>query len=129
MQRVSCESSMYKACASLGQMQTGSCATSAPMPAVAANSWLDCSHVHICKLSCQLLGMQVAFTGSTAVGKQILVAAAATMKDVTLECGGKSPLIVFADANIDEASPFLLPVCLVYVHLFLYLSVYVSLSL
>lgn len=73
--------------------------------------------------------MQVAFTGSTAVGKQILVAAAATMKDVTLECGGKSPLIVFADANIDEASPFLLPVCLVYMHLFLYLSVYVSLSL
>lgn len=46
---------------------------------------------------------KVAFTGSTAVGKQILVAAAATMKDVTLECGGKSPLIVFADANIDEA--------------------------
>ncbi len=46
--------------------------------------------------------LQVAFTGSTAVGKQILAEAAATMKHVSVECGGKSPLIICADANIDE---------------------------
>ncbi len=48
--------------------------------------------------------MQVAFTGSTAVGKQILTDAASTMKHVTLECGGKCSLIVCADANINEVS-------------------------
>ena len=48
--------------------------------------------------------MQVAFTGSSAVGKQILAAAAATMKHVSVECGGKCPLIVCADANVDEVS-------------------------
>jgi len=48
--------------------------------------------------------MQVAFTGSTMVGKQILTDAASNMKHVTLECGGKCSLIVCADANIDEVS-------------------------
>ena len=50
--------------------------------------------------------MQVAFTGSTSVGKQILTDAASTMKHVTLECGGKCSLIVCADANIDEVSTY-----------------------
>ena len=48
--------------------------------------------------------VQVAFTGSSAVGKQILASAAATMKHVSVECGGKCPLIVCADANVDEVS-------------------------
>lgn len=46
---------------------------------------------------------KVAFTGSTAVGKMIQKAAATNLKAVTLECGGKSPLIVRADAEIDQA--------------------------
>lgn len=47
---------------------------------------------------------KVAFTGSTAVGKLVMQAAGkSNCKDVTLELGGKSPCIVFADANIDEA--------------------------
>jgi aldehyde dehydrogenase (NAD+) len=47
---------------------------------------------------------KVAFTGSTEVGHLIMKAAADTnLKRVTLELGGKSPNIVFADANMDEA--------------------------
>lgn len=46
---------------------------------------------------------KIAFTGSTATGKEIMKMAAGTMKAITLETGGKSPLIVFDDANIDQA--------------------------
>jgi acyl-CoA reductase-like NAD-dependent aldehyde dehydrogenase len=46
---------------------------------------------------------KVAFTGSTEVGRQVMVAASGTMKKVTLELGGKSPNIVFADADLDAA--------------------------
>jgi phenylacetaldehyde dehydrogenase len=46
---------------------------------------------------------KVAFTGSTDVGKLIVKAAAGNLKKVTLELGGKSPNIIFADANLDEA--------------------------
>lgn len=43
---------------------------------------------------------KVAFTGSTEVGRLILGGAASSnMKRVTLECGGKSPLVICADAN------------------------------
>jgi len=46
---------------------------------------------------------KIAFTGSTEVGKEIMRGAADTMKRVTLELGGKSPNIVFADSDIDNA--------------------------
>ncbi|MCJ1375633.1 aldehyde dehydrogenase (NAD(P)(+)) ald5 [Loxospora ochrophaea] len=47
---------------------------------------------------------KVAFTGSTVIGRQIMKAAAGSnLKKVTLELGGKSPNIVFDDANIDNA--------------------------
>ncbi|MFO0870792.1 MAG: aldehyde dehydrogenase family protein [Pirellulales bacterium] len=47
---------------------------------------------------------KVAFTGSTEVGKLVMEAAAqSNLKRVTLELGGKSPNIVFADADLDEA--------------------------
>lgn len=46
---------------------------------------------------------KIAFTGSTATGKEIMKMAAATMKNITLETGGKSPLIVFDDANLEKA--------------------------
>jgi phenylacetaldehyde dehydrogenase len=46
---------------------------------------------------------KVAFTGSTEVGKLIVKAAAGNLKKVTLELGGKSPAIVFADADLDRA--------------------------
>jgi aldehyde dehydrogenase (NAD+) len=44
------------------------------------------------------------FTGGTEVGKKIMAAAAPTLTPVTLELGGKSPVIVAADANIDVAA-------------------------
>ena len=47
---------------------------------------------------------KVALTGSVATGKKILQAAAQTLKPVTLELGGKSPLIIFADADLREAA-------------------------
>ena len=46
---------------------------------------------------------KVAFTGSDATGKQIYRAAASSMKHVTMELGGKSPNIVFDDADVDDA--------------------------
>lgn len=46
---------------------------------------------------------KIAFTGSTAVGKEIMRSCADTLKKVSLELGGKSPNIVFADADIDAA--------------------------
>src|SRR6201997_2690395 len=48
---------------------------------------------------------KVAFTGSTEVGKLIVKAAAADLKRVTLELGGKSPNVVFADADLETAIP------------------------
>ena len=46
---------------------------------------------------------KVAFTGSTSVGKEIMRSSAETLKRVTLELGGKSPNIVFADSSMDTA--------------------------
>jgi len=46
---------------------------------------------------------KIAFTGSTTVGKEIMRGAADTLKRVTLELGGKSPNIVFSDADVDNA--------------------------
>src|SRR5690349_18062673 len=46
---------------------------------------------------------KVAFTGSTEVGKLILNAASGNLKKVSLELGGKSPNIVFGDADLDTA--------------------------
>jgi aldehyde dehydrogenase (NAD+)/betaine-aldehyde dehydrogenase len=48
---------------------------------------------------------KVAFTGSTATGSAIMKLAADGIKRLTLELGGKSPNVVFADANLDDAIP------------------------
>jgi acyl-CoA reductase-like NAD-dependent aldehyde dehydrogenase len=47
---------------------------------------------------------KIAFTGSTAVGRQIAAGAAETIKRVTLELGGKSANVVFADADLEAAA-------------------------
>lgn len=47
---------------------------------------------------------KIAFTGSTEVGKKIMAAAAGTIKRVTLELGGKSASLVFADADLKRAA-------------------------
>src|SRR3984957_3667377 len=48
---------------------------------------------------------KISFTGSVAVGEQIMRDSAATMKRVTLELGGKSPTILLNDAALDQAIP------------------------
>lgn len=48
---------------------------------------------------------KVAFTGSTEVGKSILQASVGNLKRVSLELGGKSPNIVFPDADLEKAVP------------------------
>jgi betaine-aldehyde dehydrogenase len=60
----------------------------------AATGELLVSHPRIAKVS---------FTGSVPVGKRVMAKAAGTLKKVTMELGGKSPLIVFADADLDSA--------------------------
>jgi len=52
-------------------------------------------HPHVAK---------IAFTGSTEVGRSIAAGAAATIKRVTLELGGKSANVVFADADLERAA-------------------------
>ncbi|KAL8851730.1 MAG: hypothetical protein Q9221_003340 [Calogaya cf. arnoldii] len=46
---------------------------------------------------------KVAFTGSTATASQIMKMAAPTLKNITLETGGKSPLLVFEDCDLEQA--------------------------
>jgi len=48
---------------------------------------------------------RVAFTGSTVTGREIIKGSAVNMKRLSLELGGKSPDIVFADADLDKAVP------------------------
>ncbi|TGV62124.1 aldehyde dehydrogenase family protein, partial [Mesorhizobium sp. M00.F.Ca.ET.149.01.1.1] len=48
---------------------------------------------------------KIAFTGSHVTGQWIMKASAPTMKRLTMELGGKSPNIVFADANLHKAIP------------------------
>ena len=57
-------------------------------------------------LAASALVDKVAFTGGTATGRKIMAAAQGNIKKVTLELGGKSPCIVFADADFDVAVEF-----------------------
>ena len=46
---------------------------------------------------------KVSFTGEVGTGKKVMAAAAGSLKEVTMELGGKSPLIIFDDADVDNA--------------------------
>jgi betaine-aldehyde dehydrogenase len=46
---------------------------------------------------------KISFTGEVGTGKKVMAAAATSLKDVTMELGGKSPLIIFNDADVDNA--------------------------
>jgi aldehyde dehydrogenase (NAD+) len=48
---------------------------------------------------------RIVFTGSTVTGREVVKASASNLKRVQIETGGKSPDIVFADANLDRAVP------------------------
>ncbi|CAK9159992.1 unnamed protein product [Ilex paraguariensis] len=60
------------------------------------------SHPHVDK---------IAFTGSSATGSKIMTAAAQVLKPVTLELGGKSPIVVFEDFDLDKAAEWVLFGC------------------
>ncbi|XP_075497517.1 aminoaldehyde dehydrogenase 2, peroxisomal-like [Primulina tabacum] len=60
------------------------------------------SHPHVDK---------IAFTGSSATGSKIMTAAAQLVKPVTLELGGKSPIVVFEDVDLDKAAEWTLFGC------------------
>ncbi|KAJ4192455.1 mitochondrial aldehyde dehydrogenase [Fusarium falciforme] len=47
---------------------------------------------------------KIAFTGSTQTGREIMKLASGNLKSITLETGGKSPLVVFDDADLDKAA-------------------------
>src|SRR5207237_2636156 len=57
-----------------------------------------------CGLVDRPAGDAIAFTRSPEVGKQLMARAAKTLEKVSLELGGKSPNIVFADADLDAAA-------------------------
>lgn len=46
---------------------------------------------------------KISLTGSTATGKRVMANAASTLKHISMELGGKSPLIIFEDADLDNA--------------------------
>jgi acyl-CoA reductase-like NAD-dependent aldehyde dehydrogenase len=56
----------------------------------------------------------ISFTGSTATGKQIMSAASEHLKRVGLELGGKTPLILFEDADIEQALPIVVSALIVF---------------
>ncbi|MGH9000290.1 MAG: aldehyde dehydrogenase family protein [Acidimicrobiia bacterium] len=57
---------------------------------------------------------KIAFTGSTAVGREIMRLASGTVKKISLELGGKSPVIVLDDADVDTAVDAALFGCFLY---------------
>ena len=56
----------------------------------------------------------ISFIGSTATGRQISAAASANLKRVGLELGGKTPLILFQDADLDQALPIVVSALIVF---------------
>ncbi|MCF6775827.1 betaine-aldehyde dehydrogenase [Thiotrichales bacterium 19X7-9] len=46
---------------------------------------------------------KVSFTGEVTTGKKVMASSASSLKEITMELGGKSPLIIFEDADIDKA--------------------------
>lgn len=46
---------------------------------------------------------KISFTGEVSTGQQVMASAASSLKEVTMELGGKSPLIIFQDADIEQA--------------------------
>jgi betaine-aldehyde dehydrogenase len=56
----------------------------------------------------------ISFTGSTATGKDIMAAASVNLKRVGLELGGKTPLILFEDADLDLALPIVVSALIVF---------------
>ncbi|WBL33515.1 aldehyde dehydrogenase family protein [Sinirhodobacter sp. HNIBRBA609] len=93
--------------ASLTALAFGRIACAAGLPAGALNIVTGLGEEAGAALSSHPGINHLSFTGSVAVGQMIQAATAANVVPVTLELGGKSPQLVFADADLDRALPFL----------------------
>ncbi|MDP9090255.1 MAG: aldehyde dehydrogenase family protein [Pseudomonadota bacterium] len=90
---------------SLTALRLGELILEAGIPAGVVNIVTGLGHVAGAALAENSDVDKVSFTGSTAVGKSLVVAAAGNLKRVTLELGGKSPVFIFDDADLDVAIP------------------------
>lgn len=90
--------------ASLSALMLGEMLLEAGLPAGVVNVVPGRGEVAGAALSAHRDVDKIAFTGSTATGQEILRSSAGNLKRVTLELGGKSPNIVFADADLDRAA-------------------------
>ena len=89
--------------ASVSTLEFMSLVEEAGFPAGVVNTVTGYGHEAGAALSAHPDVAKVAFTGGDATGARIYEAAAPTLKHVSLELGGKSPNIIFADANLDAA--------------------------
>jgi len=79
----------------------------AGLPAGALNVVPGLGHEAGAALTAHMGVRHLSFTGSVGTGRKVQMAAAENLVPVTLELGGKSPQVVFADADLDAALPFL----------------------
>ena len=91
--------------ASLSTLRLGELIGEAGFPDGVVNIITGYGHTAGAALSAHPDVDKVAFTGSTEVGQAIIRASAGNLKRLTLELGGKSPNIVFPDANMEQAIP------------------------
>ena len=77
------------------------------LPAGAVNSLTESGHAASMALVASPEVDVISYTGSTAVGKRIMAAAADTLKRLNLELGGSAPCLIFDDADLDAAVPAL----------------------
>jgi aldehyde dehydrogenase (NAD+) len=91
--------------ASLSTLRLGELVCEAGFPSGVVNIVTGHGHLAGAALAAHPDVNKVAFTGSTETGQAIIRASAGNMKRLTLELGGKSPNIVFADADLAQAIP------------------------
>lgn len=91
--------------ASLSVLRTVELLREAGLPAGVVNVVTGMGHVAGAALAAHPGVDRIAFTGSTTTGRKIIEASTGNIKKLQLELGGKSPDIVFADADLDKAVP------------------------
>lgn len=90
--------------ASLSVLKLGELIVEAGVPDGVVNIVTGLGHTVGAALASHRKVDKISFTGSVETGRRIIQAAAGNFKKLTLELGGKSPVIVFADADLDQAA-------------------------
>ena len=90
---------------SLTAIRLGELMMEAGLPPGVVNIITGYGHVAGAALAAHSRVDKIAFTGSTATGRAVLDAAKGNLKKVSLELGGKSPVIILDDADLDHAIP------------------------